>query len=938
MHGLLRRLFAPRWQHPDPEVRRQALQRLDPEQSEQRQALQSLSQDPDSQIRLAALLALDDCAGLVDAYPHHQQNEAWFNAVCQRLSGREGHTDLQQRQALVELVEEPRALNAVALQADNLTLRLMALSKLTDENDLIHQACHNGVAAVRHQAAERIEDEEGLKRLLKEARRDRQVVRLARERLNRLRSDAQWLEAEAQQRETLLSQLEQHARAPWEPLYGGRFRHLERQWEQLTQPPSIEQERRFHQALLNCRKTLHDHETHEQARQQSAERRDEAENTREQLLEGIEETLDGLRHASAMTVQDIDSLRAQRQLLGQRWQALSDMHPPSDTIRQRYTVAIQHYDQCLEAWQRWCAVSANMETALANGDHATLAAQVSECQWPDTLTPPALLCRAHAVLSDETTAPSPPAEDQATLATYAGELDSFEHLLERGAFKSASRLHQQLKPRIEGLESAAAQPLKTRLKHLAARLAELRDWRGFVAGPKREQLCASIEALANDQHMAEEALDRHHRQLVKEWKSLGDAAANREQSARFRSASDRIHERLAPWRDQLSKEREINLQAREALCDQLESLLAQPAENADPDALRQIRDKARHQWRHYSPVPRDRSEAVGRRFGTIRHQLQALIDHRADTIASQKRELISQVTALRSDDSQPLAQRIHHTKQLQQQWRALGRAPKGEEQTLWQTFRHECDQLFAQRDAHKNEQAARQQQQLDEMQTLIDQMDSWQPIEASEAATLDNFLNQANQLEPLPRNRRSEGMQRRMSGIVRARRERLNRLAVVNTVQQWHAIMPLVNAHLAADQNYLSDGTPNEVDAQALLSAPLPAAFKEAHAIRNQQRHRVAVPLSDNHYAKLAESLARLRVHLSMLAVGSVRQSDEPLRLAIQVERLNEGFSQERSRDEEVTDILAALLALGPMPAALWAEEVEELDNLLSRLARIPLP
>tara|TARA_R110002049_G_scaffold165864_1_gene331731 strand:+ start:1024 stop:3840 length:2817 start_codon:yes stop_codon:yes gene_type:complete len=938
MHGLLRRLFAPRWQHPDPEVRRQALQRLDPEQSEQRQALQSLSQDPDSQIRLAALLALDDCAGLVDAYPHHQQNEAWFHAVCQRLSGREGHTDLRQRQALVELVEEPRALNAVALQADNLTLRLMALSKLTDENDLIHQACHNGVAAVRHQAAERIEDEEGLKRLLKEARRDRQVVRLARERLNRLRSDAQWLEAEAQQRETLLCQLEQHARAPWEPLYGGRFRHLERQWEQLTQPPTVEQEQRFHQALLNCRKTLHDHETQEQARQQSAERRDEAENTREQLLEGIEETLDGLRHASAMTVQDIDSLRAQRQLLGQRWQALSDMHPPSDTIRQRYTVAIQHYDQCLAAWQRWCAVSANMETALANGDHATLAAQVSECQWPDTLTPPALLCRAHAVLSDETTAPSPPAEDQGTLATYAGELDSFEHLLERGAFKSASRLHQQLKPRIEGLESAAAQPLKTRLKHLAARLAELRDWRGFVAGPKREQLCASIEVLANDQHMAEEALDRHHRQLVKEWKSLGDAAANREQSARFRSASDRIHERLAPWRDQLSKEREINLQAREALCDQLESLLAQPAENADPDVLRQIRDKARHQWRHYSPVPRDRSEAVGRRFGTIRHQLQALIDQRADTIASQKRELISQVTALRSDDSQPLAQRIHHTKQLQQQWRALGRAPKGEEQTLWQTFRHECDQLFAQRDAHKNEQAARQQQQLDEMQTLIDQMDSWQPIEASEAATLDNFLNQANQLEPLPRNRRSEGMQRRMSGIVRARRERLNRLAVVNTVQQWHAIMPLVNAHLAADQNYLSDGTPNEVDAQALLSAPLPAAFKEAHAIRNQQRHRVAVPLSDNHYAKLAESLARLRVHLSMLAVGSVRQSDEPLRLAIQVERLNEGFSQERSRDEEVTDILAALLALGPMPAALWAEEVEELDNLLSRLARIPLP
>lgn len=938
MHGLLRRLFAPRWQHPDPEVRRQALQRLDPQQAEQRQALQSLSQDTDSQIRLAALLALDDCAGLVDAYPRHQQDEAWFNAVCQRLSGREGHTDLQQRQALVERLEEPRALNAIALQADNLALRLLALSRLSGQDDLIHQACHNGVAAVRHHAAERIEDEEGLKRLLKEARRDRQVSRLARERLNRLRSDAQWLEAEAQQRETLLNQLEQHARAPWEPLYGGRFRHLERQWEQLTQPPSVEQEQRFHQALLNCRKTLHDHETQEQARQQSAERRDEAENTREQLLEGIEETLDGLRHAAAMTVQDIDSLRAQRQLLGQRWQTLSDMHPPSDTMRQRYTLAIQHYDQCLEAWQRWCTVSPGIETALANGDYATLSAHINACQWPDTLTPPALLSRAQAVLSDETTAPSPPVEDQATLNTYAGELDSFEHLLERGAFKSASRLHQRLKPRIEGLESADAQPLKTRLKHLAARLAELRDWRGFVAGPKREQLCASIEALANDQHMAEEALDRHHHQLVKEWKSLGDAAANREQATRFRSASDRIHERLAPWRARLNEEREANLSAREALCDQLESLLAQPAEDADPDVLRQIRDKARHQWRHYSPVPRDRSEAVGRRFGTIRHQLQSLIDQRADTIASQKRDLISQVAALRHDESQPLAQRIHQTKQLQQQWRALGRAPKGEEQTLWKTFRHECDQLFAQRDAYKNEQAARQQHQLDEMQALIDQMDSWQPNEASEAATLDNFLDQANQLEPLPRNRRSEGMQRRMSGIVRARRERLNRLAVASTVTQWHAIMPLVNAHLAADQRHLTEKTPGDGDAQTVLSAPLPSAFKEAHHTRNQQRHTTQAPLSDAEHAKLAESLARLRVHLSMLAIGSVRQSDEPLRLAIQVERLNEGFNQERSRDQEVTDILVALLALGPMPATLWAAEVEELDNLLNRLANVPLP
>ncbi|MGO2262597.1 MULTISPECIES: DUF349 domain-containing protein [Halomonas] len=938
MHGLLRRLFAPRWQHPDPEVRRQALSRLDPHQAEQREALQALAHDSDSSIRLAALLALDDVEGLVAAYPDHSQQEAWFNAVSQRLSGLEGSTELQQRQALVEGLDEPRLLNVIVLQGDNLDLRLTALARLTSEDDLIKQACQNGVAAVRHRAAERIETEEGLKRLLKDARRDRYVTRLAREKLGQQRTDAEWLARQQQQLEHLLHQMEQQARAPWEPLYGGRFRHLEREWKSLTPPPSAEQEQRFHQAMLGCRKTLHDHETQEQARQQSLARREEADQTRDQLLDGLEETLESLHHATELTVQDIDSLRAQRQLFSQRWQAISDVHSPSEPASQRYTQAIIQYEQCLDAWQRWQDVSVVLEQALADNDHHAMRRLLNECDWPKAFTPPALIQRVQATLASESHSPAASPHASVSLSTYEAELDSFEHLLERGAFKSASHLHQRLKPQIEALQMAEAKPLKARLKQSGARLAELRDWRGFVAGPKREQLCSSIEALANDPHMAETALDRHHRQLVKEWKSLGDAAANREQSARFRAASDRIHERLAPWRDQLGQEREANLQAREQLCEQLETLLAQPAEDADPDVLREIRDKARHQWRHYSPVPRERSEAVGQRFGKIRHQLQTLIDQRAEQIASQKQALIDEVRALRHDQQQPLAQRITQTKQLQQHWRQLGRAPKGAEQTLWKAFRHECDQLFAQREAHKSEQAAHQQQQLEAMQILIDQMDSWQPTTANETSTLDDFLNQVSQLEPLPRNRRSEGMQRRLSGIVRAKRERLSRLKIADTVQQWQLILPLVNAHLAADQRYLDGGAAEIINADDIISTPLPSVFVEAHQTRNHQRQSTPLPLSLDDEAARADAISRLRVHLSLLTSGSIQQSDKPLRLAIQVERLNEGIRQERSREEEIIDVLAALLALGPVSIAQWEKEARELDSLLRDLGHIPPP
>ena len=69
-----------------------------------------------------------------------------------------------------------------------------------------------------------------------------------------------------------------------------------------------------------------------------------------------------------------------------------------------------------------------------------------------------------------------------------------------------------------------------------------------------------------------------------------------------------------------------------------------------------------------------------------------------------------------------------------------------------------------------------------------------------------------------------------------------------------------------------------------------------------------------------------------------LRQRDEPLRLAIQVERLNNGLNAERSKADELEEVLVDLLALGPMPNRLWQQEVNELDNLLGRLARPPQP
>ncbi|MBZ9567369.1 DUF349 domain-containing protein [Modicisalibacter tunisiensis] len=924
MPGFLRRFFAPRWQHHDPAVRRQAIARLDPDTDDDRRRLERLAGDPDAAVRRAALAALDEPAALLALRDTHDSPELQ-ERLRELLSGREGSTPLGQRLTLVETLDDPDLLETLAREGDNQALRLAALARLDDEERLLRQACDNGIAAVRQAAAERITSETGLTRLARRSRRDKQVARLARARLNRLREDEAQAREARERRERILAALEAHAQHAWEPLYPGRYRHLEREWEALGDLPTASQEQRYQEASQRCRKVIADHEARHHALAAAEERRDDADETRRSLIESLEDTLASFTQGECLTDQDMASLQAQKHLVAHQWQTLSDRHAPEAALSERYARALEEYDRLLQAWERLDRQGAELAAALEAEDATALTGILDRIDWPGDLPPTPQLARARQVLA---TPPAEPAGSPQQSARFARDLDALDDLLDRGAFKRASRLHQSLRQRLALLPEAERRRHQPTLKRLGAQLAELRDWRGFVAGPKREQLCDAIEALAEDTTHSDAELDRQHRQLVKDWKNLGDAAADRALSTRFRAASDRIHERLGPWKQRREAERQQNLAAREGLCEQLEALLDNPDPHADPDALRQIRDRAREQWQRFAPVPRDQARTIGQRFGRIRHALQQLIDHRAQEIATAKRELVEAARLLQEDTDTRAASRAEQAKALQRRWRELGRAPKGEEQTLWRAFRGYCDAIFAARENERDDRAQRSRQRLEAMQALIERLDAWQPASSDDVATLEAAIAEAESLEPLPQGRRSDGMRRRWSGIVRARRDRLARLAVSETIARWQALRPLLEAHLAADARLIDGRPPEDVPAPPALGAPL----QSAHERRNAAR------LDPPPAAEVAEHLTRLRVHLALLAGAAVSREDEPLRLAIQVQRLNDGLGRDLTRAEELEGVLAAILATGPVAPDPWRREAADMDHHLAALAELPPP
>ncbi|GHC24858.1 DUF349 domain-containing protein [Aidingimonas halophila] len=924
MSGWIRHWFTPRWQHTDPRVRRRAAEKLDHTHHADVHRLLQLAQDPDGGVRQAALSKLNDASQLLALHDTEHGSPELRHRLAVLLTGSEAGGSLEERLELVAQINDATLLGDIAFHGDNQQLRLAALARITDEDALIEQACTNGIAAVRHAAATRVTSEEGLRQLVRRAKRDKQVVRLARERLNRKKVDSAQLEAAKAKREQLLHALEEHARTPWEPLYAGRYRHLQREWEKLGDLPSADQEHRYQEACLKCRKTITDHEAQQHAHEAADQRREDADHTREELIDALEETLAGLRRETHLSAQDIASLRSQKQLLATRWQKLSDHHAPDDSLRERYDHALADYDHITQAWERYKQRQHQLQQALNDDDRDALQQQFDACQWPSDLPPTKLLDTARHRLQPDSSAEKP----ETSVQKFSEDLHELGQLLDKGAFKSASRLYHTLRHQLEQLPTGERHAHEVTLKRLGAQLAELRDWRSFVAGPKRVQLHQAITELADDQRLSEQELDRRHRQLVKEWKALGDAAADRELSREFRAASDRLHERLRPWKDALAKKREQHLEARRQLCEQLEQLLQQPDPHADPDALREIRDRAREQWRHHSPVPRDHAEAIGRRFGRLRHELQALIDRRAQEIASAKQALIDEATSLLNADM-PATKQAERVKELQQRWRTLGRAAKGEEQQLWKEFRSVCDRIFASRDAERENRSQRVRERLETMQALIDRLDTWQPSNSRETHILEQAIAEAEEIGPLPTGRRAEGMRRRWSGIVRARRERLARLAVSEEVERWQNLYPLLERHLSADKALLDDG---EEAIQVTPPDDLEGDMLVAHQRRNAAR--LQPPTSDD----VENALIRLRVHLALLAGSRIGQQDEPLRLAIQVERINDNLGRDPSKADELHDVLRELLATGPVPADLWAREAPELDAHLTHLLRMPPP
>ncbi len=717
-------LFKPSLDHQDPSIRLLALNRLDLRVDQQQSAFLSwLAQEQDAQLLQEALPRFPSPAKLIELFNQNQlnqnqlnkseQNEPLYQALSlhlQQLLTKDAQFNAAERQALSSQITDPVLLLNLVQQGEPLDFRLSLLAQLeaakekVPEEDWLAIALTNSLAKVRQVAAEKITSEAALEQLIKEAQGDKRVQRMARDKLNAYRAAQQAEQEAAELRLQLVEQLQKLVSVGDETLYQARFEHLTNQWQAIQLAQNSELAERFEQLSQQAQQFIQQLQTAAAEQEAQEALRQEAKTRQQQLQSQLDALVEQLKAQPAATETLLTSQ------LATEWQQTLAAAVPSKDEQKAFEQQLHLANEliaCSSAWQETQPKLAAQLAALNEQPSLDQLEQLNHLlnsiHWHKNLPLPELITQANQVLSTSNQQKKNARQavqdaKQLNLDRIEQNFIQLEQLINLGQSKEAIRLHQQLQAEAEKL--SATHRLATFFRGLSARIAELKDWQGFVAAPKREALCEQMEVLAADTLMLPQVKADKIQALQQEWRELGSAASNKPLWDRFKQAADTAYEPCKAWFAAQNEVRHYNQTQKAVICSELEQLAVSGGLlNMEETALDELLVQVHEEWHRFNPVSRAEGKQLANRFQQaltpIREQLYQL----RQTHADKKRALIEAAKALLA--SEDLQAATETSKQLQQEWRTLGAAQGSLEHQLWKEFRTQCDNLFKLRDEQR---------------------------------------------------------------------------------------------------------------------------------------------------------------------------------------------------------------------------------------------
>ena len=685
-------------QHKDPTVRRESLDQLDAADSDSQTIIIELaSNDPDVTVRTAAIAKLTDLAALRELLDANGDSaEAIRVAAESRLSElleQDAVSDIAVRALLAS--HAPRLAVSIASCSVAKTQREMALDAITEESSLLDVVQQTRSHDTRLAAASRLTHHDTIRAALTAVRsRDKVVAKQLQQRLDEEAAREAERIATTHAVGAALQSAEELSKSVWSPQFKGRFQALEQRWKAFDDADTAERDQAFTAAMEKAGKVLAEHEEKVASEAKSDAKAEESAladtSATEKSVEGVAPVVVVERSAELKGVvaklgsSNLEALPASLETLKGE---MTDLPADASKLVQHAEAVAVLFNPPFEMQKaRPGALKQRMKRVEALLETETLlpGVDVAELDYISEF-------KAHLPALQNRVGKAEQESADRVKATHR-QFAALSGIIKEGKWGPANSMMRRLQKKIDAMEPAERSGLDDKLNKATVQLTEMADWQDFAARPKLEALCESMEALPA-KSLTPEPLAKEVRELQKSWKSLGVSRASNELWSRFKTAGDVAYEPCKAWFDEKQKLRQQKLDAKAALCDELEAEAAKLDEdNVDYKAIQKRVNSAKREWTKNRVQDRKPDKALEARFSDALKPFDTVLAEQYDANASAKQALVEKVAALAEGEINQHS--ANQAKRLLSAWKLVGVMRRKEDQALWEVFNGHLGTIF----------------------------------------------------------------------------------------------------------------------------------------------------------------------------------------------------------------------------------------------------
>lgn len=246
--------------------------------------------------------------------------------------------------------------------------------------------------------------------------------------------------------------------------------------------------------------------------------------------------------------------------------------------------------------------------------------------------------------------------------------------------------------------------------------------------------CEEAEKLAEDENVIDAF--KELQKLHEQWKEFGPVAKEyRDQIwERFKAATAKINKNYQAYFEGQKEQHEENLQAKTALCEKVEEIVAREEINANEwSALTKEIEEIQKQWKTIGYASKKENQKIYARFRAANDKFFErkrlyYAEYKDGMSANAERKLAIVEKAESLKESTEWKKTTEALIQLQKEWKEIGAVPRKKAEALWKRFRAACDEFFARKEENaKSESGFREN--LRAKKALVEEIKAMEPSE-----------------------------------------------------------------------------------------------------------------------------------------------------------------------------------------------------------------